>query len=203
MKTIVLATQKGGAGKSTLTRNLAVQACKEGRKVAILDLDPQGTTAAWWGAREADDIELVTLPAASQIPAAQEALAGEGVDYLFIDTPGKNDPGLDHALRAATLVVVPVQPSPDDLRAIGQTLAAVDGAGRPYVFVMSRTVRSRLLEDAIRAVAAQGRVAPINIASRVVYPETAADGTAAPEASDTKAAAEIAALWAYVEEKAQ
>lgn len=203
MKTIVLATQKGGAGKSTLTRNLAVQAVKDGRKVAILDLDPQGTTAAWWGAREADDIELVTLPAASQIPAAQEALKSEGVEFLFIDTPGKNDPGLGHALKAASLVLIPVQPSPDDLRAIGQTLAAVDEAGRPYAFVMSRTVRSRLLDDAIRAVAAQGRVAPINIASRVVYPETAADGTAAPEAGDSKAIAEIAALWAYVEEKAQ
>ena len=54
MKTIVIAAQKGGAGKTTLARNLAVAAAQDGRDVLCLDLDPQGSLRAWWEGRDAD-----------------------------------------------------------------------------------------------------------------------------------------------------
>ena len=54
MKTIVIAAQKGGAGKTTLARNLSVAASHDGRTVLCLDLDPQGSLRAWWESREAD-----------------------------------------------------------------------------------------------------------------------------------------------------
>ena len=54
MKTILIAAQKGGAGKTTLARNLSVAAAHDGLKVLCLDLDPQGSLRAWWESREAD-----------------------------------------------------------------------------------------------------------------------------------------------------
>ena len=50
MKTIAIKSQKGGAGKSTLARNLAVAYSK----AALIDLDPQGSTSAWWEQRDAE-----------------------------------------------------------------------------------------------------------------------------------------------------
>jgi len=52
MKTILVASRKGGCGKTTLCGHLAVQATLEGKKAAILDTDPQGSLADWWNERE-------------------------------------------------------------------------------------------------------------------------------------------------------
>lgn len=52
MKTFVIAAQKGGAGKTTLARNLAVAAAQDGQRVLALDLDPQQSFRAWWPHRK-------------------------------------------------------------------------------------------------------------------------------------------------------
>jgi chromosome partitioning protein len=51
---MVVAAQKGGAGQTTLARNLAVAAAPDGRSVLCLDLDPPGSRSSWWESREAD-----------------------------------------------------------------------------------------------------------------------------------------------------
>ena len=52
MRGLVLASQKGGAGKTTLSRHLAVEAERAGAgPVVLLDADPQGGLAAWWNRR--------------------------------------------------------------------------------------------------------------------------------------------------------
>ena len=185
MKTILIAAQKGGSGKTTLTRNLAVAAAENGRNVLCLDLDPQGSLRGWWESREADS------------PSTLDA-ARERFDLCIIDTPPAASEWLTEALAAADLVLIPVRPSPDDLRAVGTTLAAVNGSDMPFAFVMSQTPRARITEEAARVLAQHGRVAPVNIAHRVAYAETGATGQGVTETRDKKAGAEIAALWHYV-----
>ena len=91
MQVIVLATQKGGSGKSTLARSIAAEMTGRGR-VAMLDLDPQGSLTKWWQRREADDLQLVTgLTRADQIAKAVDTLREQGFDWLIIDTPGARD----------------------------------------------------------------------------------------------------------------
>ena len=198
MKTILIAAQKGGSGKTTLTRNLAVAAAEDGRNVLCLDLDPQGSLRGWWESREAEaPFMLDRDPLPGELRASLNA-AHKRFDLCIIDTPPAASEWLSEVLVAADLVLIPVRPSPDDLRSVGATLAAVNGSGMPFAFVLSQTPRARITEEAARVLAQHGRLAPVNIAQRVAYAETGATGQGVTETKDKKAGAEIAAVWNYV-----
>ena len=126
MKTIVVAAQKGGAGKTTLARNLAVAATQDGRTVLCLDLDPQGSLRAWWEGREADAPAMLDRDPAPHALRATLNAAQAQFELCIIDTPPAAPEWLADALGAADLVLIPVRPSPDDLRAVGATIAAVN-----------------------------------------------------------------------------
>jgi chromosome partitioning protein len=198
MQVIVLATQKGGSGKSTLARSIAAEMTGRGR-VAMLDLDPQGSLTKWWQRREADDLQLVTgLTRADQISKAVDTLREQGFDWLIIDTPGARDEATRIALRSADLVLVPVHPSQDDLDAVGPTVAEIKEAGAEFVFVLSRTTRARIVDEVGRLLAAHGRVAPALIGARVAHGEAATRGLTAAEAGNAAASEEVRALVDYV-----
>lgn len=198
MKTIVVAAQKGGAGKTTLARNLAVAASLTKRRVLCLDLDPQGSLRAWWDSRATEVPAMLDRdPLPKDLAATLRALDTQ-FDFCFVDTPPAAPEWLTEALAAADLVLIPVRPSPDDMRAVGATIAAAERAKVPFAFALSQTPRARITEEAARVLAQHGRVAPVNIAQRVSYAETGATGQGVAEAGDDKAAAEIAALWNYV-----
>ncbi len=198
MKTICIAAQKGGTGKTTLARNLAVVAAQDGQRVLCLDLDPQQSLRKWWQGREtgapamlADDPPPHALRATLDTAQAQ-------FDLALIDTPPAAPSWLIETLQAADLALIPVRPSPDDLRAVGATIAALQAVDVPFAFVMFQTPRARLTEEAARVLAQHGRVAPVKIAQRVIYAETAATGQGVTETRNTKAAQELADLWTYV-----
>lgn len=198
MRTILVAAQKGGAGKTTLARNLSVLASQDDRRVLCLDLDPQGSLRAWWEAREADTPSMLERdPVPAELTATLKAAEAQ-FDLCIIDTPPAAPEWLSEALGNANLVLIPVRPSPDDLRAVGATIAAVNEAQVPFAFALSQTPRARITEEAARVLAQHGRVAPVNIAQRVSYAETGATGQGVSETTDEKAGAEMTALWAYV-----
>lgn len=198
MKTLVIAAQKGGSGKTTLARNLAVAAAQDGQRVLALDLDPQQSLRAWWQGRESDaPMMLADDPAPQMLGATLEAAQGS-FDLVVIDTPPAAPSWLAETLSAADLALIPVRPSPDDLRAVGATIAALEATGVPFAFVMSQTPRARITDEAVRVLAQHGRIAPVNIAQRVIYAETAATGQGVTETSDRKAAQELTTIWEYV-----
>ena len=98
---------------------------QQGRNVAVLDLDPQGT-AAGWGERRGSSAPLVLATAPSWLGA--ERVAGAGADVVYLDTPPRWS-GADTAARvaasAADLMVVPVRPSFVDLEATVATLERI------------------------------------------------------------------------------
>lgn len=198
MKTIVIAAQKGGAGKTTLTRNLSVAAVLDDHRVLCLDLDPQSSLRGWWESREAETPAMLDRDPAPHALRATLDAAKEQFDLCIIDTPPAAPVWLSEALGAADLVLIPVRPSPDDLRAVGATIAAVNSANVPFAFALSQTPRARITEEAARVLAQHGRVTPVNIAQRVAYAETGATGQGVSETTDDKAGAEIAAVWDYV-----
>ena len=195
MRTTLIWTAKGGGGKSTLTRELAVAGSLAGRRVAVVDLDPQGSLTGWYGRRQADTPALVTTP-----PGAWDPIAAAGFAELFIDTPPGLPEGWRRLVASVDVVIVPVRPSPDDLLAAAATAERLAGAAAAWAFVLTQAPpRSRLADGAVRQLAAMGRLAPVTIGFRTDYPTAAVTGMAAVEYPGTKAADEIADLRKYVE----
>jgi chromosome partitioning protein len=203
VQVIVLASQKGGAGKTTLSSHLAVEASREQTcDVALLDTDPQGGLAAWWNARSSDTPRFARLlPEGLKTTLAE--LKRSGVSIVMIDTPPALTASIKDTVATASLVVIPVQPSPNDLRAVGATVQLVRSARRPMVFVLNRTRQgTKLTADAAVALSQHGTIAPIFVQDRQDFRVGMIDGRTAQELDPRgKSAGEIGLLWRYLTEK--
>lgn len=204
MKTIVLASRKGGAGKTTLSCHLAVEAERAGEgPVALIDTDRMAGLAKWWEARAAETPALVR--ADPDLPTALAASRALDARYVVVDTAPAAGVSVEEAVRFADLVLVPVLPSPDDLRAIGETIGLIERARRPMVFVINRVKpRTRLANEAVIALSQHGTVAPVMVSDRIAYAAAKTDGLVAQElAGEGRAGEEMAELWAYVRRQAE
>ncbi|WP_353959317.1 ParA family protein [Paeniroseomonas aquatica] len=194
MRIILVYSAKGGSGKTTTARELAVAATLAGRRVAMIDLDPQGSLTSWYGRREADAPALVTAA-----PGAWQPIADAGFDELVIDAPPGVPPWLEQVAMEADAVLVPVRPSPDDLVAAAATAGML--ARHPaWAFLLTQAPsRSRLADGTVRQLAAIGRLAPTTLGFRTDYPTAAVSGTAACEYPGTKSFEEVTQLRTYVD----
>ncbi|WP_159993644.1 ParA family protein [Roseomonas sp. 18066] len=203
MQTIVIASQKGGVGKTTLTGHLAVEAERQGiSPVAVIDTDPQAGLSGWFRVREPETPVLVRiLP--EGLAATLQRLEQSGVQLCIIDTPPAITESIAATVALADLVVIPAKPSPHDLRAVGATVDLVEQAGRPMVFVINQAIsRSKLKTDAIRALSQHGTLAPVEIHNRVDFAASMTDGRTAGELDPHSASgAEIAQLWTYIADR--
>lgn len=197
MKVVLVHSPKGGAGKTTISRELAVAGARAGRRVAVLDLDPQAGLTGWFGRRQAEFPLLLAAPPGLDL----SVLRGADLDELLIDTPPGQPIGLAGLIRQADAVLVPVRPSPDDLLAaatVADDLAAA--AHQAWAFVLTQTpTRSKLADGTLRQLAGLGKVAPVSLGFRSDYPTAAVSGNAAVEYEGTKAEVEITQLRAYVD----
>ena len=127
-------------------------------------------------------------------------LAAAGVRFLFVDTPPSVHPEIAGLLRHASLAVVPVRPSPDDLDAVGDTLAMIEAAGCPFCFVLTQAKpRTRLQMQAVLALAKHGKLAPTVIHDRTDFPTAAIAGRTVTEAeADTASSREVREVLEYV-----
>jgi chromosome partitioning protein len=199
MHIIVVASQKGGAGKTTLLRSLAVATQQTAGATAILDTDPQGSLTSWWNRRENETPLLVRIEPAD-FDAGLAKLETAGIEYLFIDTPPSVHPQVAGLLARATLAIIPVRPSPDDLDAVGGTLSLVEAAGCPFVFVLTQAKpRTRLQMQAVMALAKHGKLASTVIHDRTDFPTAAITGRTVTESEqEGPSAAEVRYVLAYV-----
>lgn len=110
MKAILIVNPKGGSGKSTLSTNIAGYLASRGHGVALLDLDRQ-KSASQWLVNRASGLPKIGLLQAEGAPSL-------AADWLVIDSPaGLHGKNLDHALKLAHKIIVPVAPSLFDIRA--------------------------------------------------------------------------------------
>ena len=194
MDTILILSGKGGAGKTTIARELGVAGALAGKRVALVDLDPQVGLTGWYGRRALETPLLVAMPRNHDLAE----LAAGGIEELIIDLP----PGLPASVPAliakAGAVLVPVRASPDDLLAVPAVVEALAGHPR-WAFVLTQTPpRSRLVDGTLRHLAALGRVAPVSLGFRQDYPAAAIEGKAAVEFAGTKSGEEVKQLRTYV-----
>ncbi len=200
MRVIAFASRKGGVGKTTLVGHLAVEAERRGAgPVALIDTDPQGSLAAWWNQRSAEAPLFVGVDI-RRLDQQLGELRNHGVKLVMIDTP----PTVDHiekVIMLADLVLVPVRPSPHDLRSIAATVDLIEAANKRMAFIVNgASVNSRISNEAVVALAEHGRVAPVKIHQRVNFAASMTDGRTVYEIEpDSRAAGEIQELWDYVQ----
>ena len=200
MYVIVLASQKGGAGKTTLAAHLAIAAEAAGDGPAVLiDTDPQGSLSAWWNVRKAQSPVLAPSSIA-ELPEKLMLLAGAGYEVAVIDTPPAITEAIGAVLVSADLVLIPTRPSPHDLRAVGSTVSLVQAARKPFVFAVTQAKpNARLTVQAVAALSEHGSVAPAIIHDRVDYAGSMIDGRTVQEIdAKGRSAAEMAELWAFL-----
>jgi len=207
---VALLNQKGGVGKTTLALNLAGRWADQGRRVTVLDADPQASALDWAQARHHAGLPrafgVVGLPRDTLHHEAADL--ARGVDHLVIDGPPRVAALMRSALLAADLVVVPVQPSPLDGWASAEMLRLIEEARvfRPALrarFVLNRCgARTLIARETAQALARQDTGALVHtIGQRVLFAEAMQSGHVAAELEPTGAAArEIAAVAAEIEE---
>ena len=203
MRKLVLASQKGGVGKTTLALHLAVAAHNAGHgPVVLVDLDPQGSLSATWNLRS-NEQPAMARTTFDELADTLADLQKSGFKLVVIDTPPAITASIADVLAVADLIVVPTRPSPIDLSSVGTTLDMIEGAGnRPFFFVInSAKPKARLTLQTLTALARHGRVAT-TVFDRVDFPTAMIDGRTAGEvAPKGKAAEEINELWAILAKK--
>jgi chromosome partitioning protein len=203
MHVIVLASQKGGSGKTTLSGNLAIAAQLAGGGSAVLiDTDPQGSLAAWWNVRKAERPAFASATVA-ELKNKLDDLRAAGYSLAFIDTPPAIAQAISAVIARADLVLIPTRPSPHDLRAVGGTVALVQEQGKPFAFVVTQAKpNTRLTVQAMAALSAHGAVAPAIIHDRIDYAASMIDGRTVQETEpNSRSAAEVGELWEFVNER--
>lgn len=203
MQVIAFASQKGGAGKTTLAGHLAVQAERAGAgPVALADADPQGSLADWWNERSVD------WPAFAQTSLVRlhediERLRNLGFRMLIIDTPPAITSTISGVIRVADLVVIPTRPSPHDLRSVGRTIDLAESLDKPIVFVLNAaSSRAKITNEAVIALSQHGTLAPSIVHQRTDFAASMIDGRTVMEvAKRSPSASEIEALWSYLDER--
>lgn len=203
-KVIVVAQQKGGAGKTTLVVNLAVALAQEGARVAILDTDPQGSLGRWFMARRerlGGDVGMeFSTSSAWGVSYECEKLRREA-DVVLVDTPPKVDADLRPALREADLILIPVASSHVDLWATEGVLDLARRERKRATVVLNRAKAGTRLADEVAEAARslEAALADVRLSNRVSFAETLGNGLGVLEAGRRSPASdEVRALLAEI-----
>ncbi|CAO5677786.1 MAG: hypothetical protein HEEMFOPI_01558 [Holosporales bacterium] len=185
-KIITLATSKGGAGKSTLARNLAAHWINIGMKVVIIDADPQGSIIG----RHDPEGDLKNLMVIAEPEETVQGLVEDiknDYDIVIIDTGGFRNRTTVRALLASDLAIIPLKPSADDVAGALETHRLVDEINETperlknnikYRMILTMTQQGTVISKHVRTELEQLGYLLLKheMHHRVAYPETAIKG---------------------------
>lgn len=202
---LCVGNSKGGVGKSTIAVNLAVAASMEGKRVLLIDADPQASTAAWRSLRSSDDITCmaITTPTLHKdLPALIKSF-----DMAIIDVGGRDTATFRSAILAADMLLIPVLPSQFDIFAAGDTVGILREA-RVYrdvqaAFVLNQlipnTVVSREATEALQSFVEDAPLLDARLFGRVAYKTSLEAGQGVLECEPGgKAALEVKTLYGAI-----
>ena len=191
---IVMATSKGGTGKSTLARSIALHLLEVGYKPAIIDADPQESIFRKHKANEEYEDERKILKKLEVKAEPEEAvvdviaeLEAKGYSPIIIDTAGYSNRTTALALTYCDLALIPLKAEEDDMMQALKTLALIKKInGTPTrinnpiktEFLLTMTVRSAIVTKSIIEDLKKVGIVPLTneMVSRVTYQEAASKG---------------------------
>ena len=198
------AQQKGGSGKTTLLTQCAVALAGAGRRVGLIDLDPQRSLAGWIDARaraQGGALDLGFWESSEWRASGDIRRAAADCDLVLVDCPGAADVLLRAAMRAADLVVIPAQPSPPDAWASRATLRMAMREGALARVVLNRvSPRGGPVAQVEAMLAEEGaELTATRVGNRVAFATAFLEGRGVTEQPRSgKARDEIAALAAEI-----
>jgi chromosome partitioning protein len=204
--TIVLATQKGGSGKTTLAIGLALAAQEAGHNVRMIDTDNQGTLARWQVRRGIAEPVVEMVGDAGIIERRLHSFDRAGVSMTIVDTASGVGETTRAAIRACDLCLIPTRPTVADIEATAATLSIVRGCSKPFAFILNQApARGQRISDAASALG--GLMADLAdvlaqpfITMRNDHQDALAAGLSVSEyAPSGKSADEIRSLWQWTQ----
>ena len=206
MPVVAIINQKGGTGKTTLATNLAWVLAEKG-DVLLLDADPQASAQNWAAAdgTAPSTLDIREIGKGDLIRMVRSITAG--YDWVIIDGPPGITKTSADAVRVADVVLIPAKPSPLDVWAASDIVAAVlarqkTAKGVPkaaFVITMSQP-RTRLGQQIDASLNEMGiPVLQARTTQRVAYPNAINEGNSVVVGRDQTARNEILAIKGELE----
>lgn len=202
MKIWTITNQKGGAGKTVLATNFAVEAVNNGLKSLLIDLDPQQSATKWWENRTEEEPLLIKSPY-SELSTNLKMAKEQKFDLVIIDTAGRESLKNTISFEESTFCIIPCQPSLDDCRSAMPTVEAIKKYSKFFSFVITRCpVNGDDFTEAKTSLSAIGSVCPFYTAERKCYKRAYAENYSVREYDfKDKATSEIAKIFKWLRDK--
>ena len=201
---ILVGSQKGGCGKSTLAINIAAELKRLKKDVLLVDADRQGTASRWAQDREQSKYELI--PSVAQYDNIHSTLKdlSSKYDYVVVDVAGRDSRELRTGMLSADLLLTPFRPSQADLDTLPHLEEVVIQANDinpdlKCLAVLTLAPSNLQVKEAQEAKEYLAEFPAFEVARTVVhdrkaYRDTLSEGVGVVEWKDSKAKAEIQLL---------
>lgn len=206
VKRLLLASAKGGVGKTTCSRSLAVAAASAGLSVAVVDLDQQRSLQKWWERRPEAAPAMDCFGATMEDVEAVLKEADAGHDLVVIDTPPAVEffpEQIKRLIHAADFILVPTGTSVDDTDSTIEFMSVVAGLRKPSAYLLCKVNRrAGSFNKAKQRLVESGRtICPFEIPTYEDFATVAELGVGITELKGAKGAEEMTGVWTYVKKE--
>ncbi len=197
MKIIAFLNPKGGSGKTTATINVSSCLVSSGKKIAVVDTDPQMSLTNWNKAEKAA-FDVYTAASEKDVYQVRKDLAE--YDFVIIDGAGSLSVITSAAVMVSDLIIIPVTPSPLDFSAAGSVVTVLEAQAynRPVEarFLITRKIEQATMLNVLKDSIAQTGIKPFKtaITQRQSYVKSVMEGESVFDTNDGAAKGEIAIL---------